>query len=136
MTTHSEENGTDEMLVKLLRQGKVSIKAHNATAALLTSALFVAKYLLLQKAVLLRQVCHTFLKAYGVHYTEDIKSVQLILEVEESSVQFSLQWLLHQLIFMCAHIKFGTVLFQKGGDMLVTHTLGSSQSSLQLWRKH
>ena len=70
--------------------------------------LFVAKHLISQKAVLL-QVCHVFLDIYGFHNIEDIKSIQPTLKVEESMVQFSSRWLLHQLIYhleSCC-IKFG-----------------------------
>ena len=136
--------GQTKCLQKLLRHGKVrSVKTHNSsklTIAILTSILFVAKHLLPQKAVLVPQACHAFLEAYGVHCIEDIKSFQLTLEVEESSVQFSSWWLLHQLIFYLdtfvmhkrVHIKFGTVLFWKGGDKLValSWAFGSSQSPL------
>lgn len=64
------------------------------------------------------------LDIYDFHSIEDIKSVQLTLEVEK---QFSSHWLLHQMIYhldtymmrKCVHIKFGIVLFWKGGDVLV-----------------
>jgi len=143
-TMHSEENGTDEMLAKAIETWEGTTKTHNVsklTIAVVKSVLFVAKHLLQQKALLLPHVCHVFLEAYGVNIMEDNKSVQLTLEVEESSVQFSSRWLLHQLIFYlntfmmhkCVHMKFGTILFRKGGDMLValSWALGSSQSTPQ-----
>ena len=84
--------------------------------------IFVAKHLLAQKALLLPWVCQIFLNAY----TGDMNSVQVSLEVGDSTVQFSSRWLLHQLITFldvymmhkCIHMKFGTVLFRKGGDIL------------------
>ena len=107
------------------------------TKAILSSVVFVAKYLLAQKAVLLPWVCHVFLQVYNVQYT-DINSVQVSLELKDSSVQFSSRWLLHQLIVhldaymmhKCVHMKYGTVLYRKGADILATLSWALSTSNL------
>ena len=85
-STECELNGSDEMLIKSIDDWEV--KAYDTdqlTKAVLSSVIFVAKYLLLQKALLLQ----VFLIAYGIQYTGDIKSVQVTLEVGDSSVKFS-----------------------------------------------
>ena len=120
-----ELNGSDEMLTKSIEEWKAAHQAHNTdhlTKAILSSVIFVAKHLLAQKALLLPWVCQVFLNAY----TGDMNSAQVSLEVGDSTVQFSSRWLLHQLITFldvymmhkCIHMKFGTVLFRKGGDIL------------------
>ena len=111
------------------------------TKAVLSSVIFVAKYLLLQKALLLPWVCQVFLIAYGIQYTGDIKSVQVTLEIGDSSVKFSSRRLLHQLIthldgymmHKCIHMKFGIVLYRRGGDILaaLSWALSTSQSPNQ-----
>lgn len=135
-----KENGTDEMLTNDIQGWEDSVKSPNnnkLTKAILASVIFVAWHLLPQKAVLLPRVCQVFLETYGVQSEGDIKSIQVTLEVEESSVMFSSRWLLHQLIayldvymmHKCVHMKFGTVLFRKGADLLVSLSwaLGSLQ---------
>ena len=55
-----------------------------------------------------------------------VQSVRV--EMMECSVQFSSRWLLHQLIVYldvymmhkCVHMKYGTVLYRKGADILET----------------
>ena len=123
----SELNGSDEILSKSVEEWEATKKAHTTdqlTKAILTSVIFVAKHLLVQKALLLLPwVCQVFLNIY----TGDLNSVQVTLEVGDSTVQFSSRWLLHQLItyldvymmHKCIHMKFGTVLYRKGGDILI-----------------
>ena len=61
-------------------------------------------------------------------YTGSVNSVELSLELGESNVQFSSRWLLHQLIvyldshmlYKCVHKNFGTILFRKGIDVLIS----------------
>ena len=98
------QTGSNEMLTKAIEIWEATTNAHNTdklTKAVLSSVIFVAKYLLVQKAVLLPWACHVFLQAYGVQYIDDIKSVQVNLEMAECNVQFSSRWLLHQLISFC-----------------------------------
>ena len=109
------------------------------TKAVLKAVLHVSEHLLHQKAVLLPDVCHDFLEAFGITHYGGIASVDLRLEMGDSTVQFSSRWLLHQLIiylhpylqYKCIHMKFGTVLFRKGGDLLVSLSwaLGVSSAS-------
>ena len=96
-----------------------------------------------QKAVLLPWTCHVFLQAYDVQYA-DLKSVKVKLELGESMVQFSSRWLLHQLILhldvylmhKCVHMKYGTVLYRKGADILTTLSWALSTSNLaDQWSK-
>jgi len=136
-----EQIGSDEMLAKSIEKWENIKIAHNTdtlTSAILSSVLFVAKHLLPHKAVLLPWVCNVFLQAYGVVCTGDINSRQVVLEVGDRSVQFSSRWLLHQLIIYldvymmhkCTHMKFGTVLYRKGADMLSTLSWALSTSQL------
>ena len=131
--------GSNEMLAKAIEEWETTT-AYNIdklTKAILSSVVFVAKYLLAQKAVLLPWACHVFLQVYNVQYT-DIKSVQVSLELKDSSVQFSSRWLLHQLIVhldaymthKCVHMKYGTVLYRKGADILATLSWALSTSNL------
>ena len=136
-----EQIGSDEMLAKCIAEWEARKLAHNTdrlTSAILSSVLFVAKHLLPHKAVLLPWVCSVFLQAYGITHTGDIKSAQIVVEVGDGSVNFSSRWLLHQLIiyldtFMahkCMHMKFGTILYRKGADMLATLSWALSTSQL------
>jgi len=92
------------------------------TGAVLKTALFVAYEILHQCAVLLPEACIAFTKAYPS--TTD----QLHLEVGDSTIKFTSQWLLHQLIlhlqahlsYKCIHQKFGTILYRTGGDLLMS----------------
>ena len=131
--------GSNEMLAKAIEEWETTT-AYNIdklTKAILSSVVFVAKYLLAQKALLLPWACHVFLQVYNVQYT-DIKSVQVSLELKDSSVQFSSRWLLHQLIVhldaymmhKCVHMKYGTVLYRKGADILATLSWALSTSNL------
>ena len=95
------------------------------TRTVLHTAIFVARELLNQRAVLLPHVSRVFLHTYG-QSTSD--SNEQILEGREGTIKFSSRWLLKQLImhlcnhmdYKCVHKKFGTVLFRKGGDMLLS----------------
>ena len=134
-----EQTGSNEMLAKAIEVWEATTNAHNTdklTKAILSSVIFVAKHLLPQKAVLLPWACHVFLRAYGIDCTTDIKSVRV--EMRECSVQFSSRWLLHQLIVYldvymmhkCVHMKYGTVLYRKGADILETLSWALSISHL------
>ena len=93
------------------------------TRTVLHTALYVARELLNQRAVLLPGVSRTFLLTYGHSLSE---SDEQILEGGEDTIKFSSRWLLRQLImhlcnhmdYKCIHKKFGTMFFRKGGDML------------------
>ena len=126
----SKQNGSDDTL-----HDSVEIWKHTAekttdlvTKATLAAVMYVAKHLLQKKAILLPWVCQVFLRAYGMNYTGSVNSVELSLELGESNVQFSSRWLLHQLIvyldshmlYKCVHKKFGTILFRKGIDVLIS----------------
>ena len=124
----SDLHGSDQMLLQSIKEWEITkdnTSTDQLTKAILSSVIYVAKSLLLQKALLLPWVCEVFLNAYGFQSTDGIKSI--ILEVGDSNVQYSSWWLLHQLIahldgymmHRCVHMKFGTVLYRKGGDVLV-----------------
>ena len=115
-------------LTDLIWRAKASDKDTDRLAvAVLKAALFVAEQ---QKAVLLPQASQVFLQAYWVDHTGSIKSVELNLamEVGEGTVQFSLRWLLNQFVvylspymsYKCVHMKFGTILYRKGVDLLTS----------------
>ena len=85
------------------------------TIALLTAVLLVTIELLQERTLLLPQACTMFLSKYGAVNNPS----QLYLEVEDSEVQFSSRWLLHQLIVYlhsymrckCIHKRFGVILY-------------------------
>ena len=126
----SQQNGSDNML-----HDSIEIWKHTAenttelvTKATLAAVMYVAKHLLQKKAVLLPWACRIFLQVYNINYTGSVNSVELCLELGESNVRFSSRWLLHQLIvyldsymlYKCVHKKFGTILFCKGVDVLIS----------------
>jgi len=94
--------------------------------------LFIADSLLSQKVVLLPWVCQMFLEAYGVQQGEDV------LYRRERKIQFSSRWLLEDLIVhlhsymmhRCVHMRFGTVLYRRGADLLVSLSWALSSSQL------
>ena len=69
-----------------------------STKAIVSSVIYVAQHLLVQKALLLPWVCQVFLNVYGIQPSEDTNTVQVTLDVGDSSVKFTSRWLLHQLI--------------------------------------
>ena len=137
---------SDEMLTRLIEEWKATIAADNTdrlTRATLSSVLFVAQQLLPNKAALLPWACNVFLQAYGVHNCADTKSAQVILDVEDGRVHFSSRWLLHQpilylegfMIHKCIHRKYGTILYQKGAEILasLSWALSTSQLASKTW---
>ena len=70
------------------------------TKATLKVVLYLSESLLQQRAVLLPTVCQVFLETYGVSHSGSIASVELNLEVGDSTVKFSSHWLLHQLNYL------------------------------------
>ena len=105
-----------------------NVSTDKLTKAVLKTVIYVANQFLLGKAVLLPWACQVFLQAYEIQHIGSIKSARVILETGESSVIFSSRWLLHQLItylnsymlYKCVHMKFGTILYHKGADILVS----------------
>ena len=102
------------------------------TRAVLNTVLFVADEILHERAILLRKAWQVFTKAYLS------ASNQLQLEVGDSTITITSQWLLHQLIlylqahlsYRCIHRKFGTILYRTGGDLLtsLSWALGSPKA--------
>ena len=124
------------MLSKSIEEWEATCQAYSTdqlTKAIFTSVIFVAKHLLAQKALLLPWVCQVFLNTY----TCDMNSIQVSLVVGDSTAQFSSRWLLHQFITFldvcmmhkCIRMKFGTVLFRKGGDILTALSWALSTST-------
>lgn len=80
-----------------------------------------SEQLMENKALPLPEVSRVFLEAYGITHFDSIQSLDLTLEVGNSTVQFSSRWVLSQLIiylkpymhYKCVHKKFGTVLYKK-----------------------
>ena len=81
-----------------------------------------------------------FLISYGFELDEDtITDASYELEGLEGIVKFSSKWLLQQLIvqlhehmsYKCVHKKFGTILYNKRGDLLksLSWALGSKGST-------
>ena len=114
--------------------------ADGLTKAILETVIYVANNLLLGKAVLLPWASKVFLHAYDAEYTSCITSAPRVSIVTgESSLLFSGKWLLHQLIpylnpymlYKCVHMKFGTILYRKGIDVLVSLSWALSAQSNQ-----
>ena len=59
------------------------------TKATLKAVLYLSENLLQQKAVLLTHVCKVFLDAYEVSHSGSITSIELHLEVNDSTVKLS-----------------------------------------------
>ena len=97
-------------------RAQVDENTNTLTKAVLTAVLYVAERLLQNKALLLPEVSRVFLEVYGVTHFDSIKSLDLTLEVGNSTVKFSSRWVLSQLIiylnpymqYKCVHMKFGT----------------------------
>ena len=135
----NENEGSDSSLQQNIKAWKNTNDGTDLlTSAVLSAVLFVAENLIQRKAVLLPWACQIFLQAYCNDQTGST-STQLTLEVGESSVRFTSQWLLNQLIlhlnqymlYKCMHKKFGTILYRRGGDILtsLSWALGSSRTN-------
>ena len=69
--------------------------------------------------------------SYGVSHSGSIASVELNMEVGDSTVKFSSRWMLNQLIiyldpymeYKCVHRKYDTMLFRRGSDLLTSLSL-------------
>ena len=96
------------------------------TKATLTTVVHVAKVILSQHALLLPQASDVFLETYqgsGASVSDDIH-----LEVGEGIIKYTSHWLLNQLVlhlhhhmsYKCIHKKYGTILYRKGGDTLIS----------------
>ena len=138
-TPNCKPNGSDEMLQKSIKEWeatKEDSKTDHLTKAIVSSVIYVAQHLLVQKALLLPWVCQVFLDVYGIQPSEDTNTVQVTLDVGDSSVKFTSRWLLHQLIthldgymiHKCVHKKLGTVLYRQGGDVIVALSWALSAS--------
>ena len=106
------------------------------TMAILQAVVYVAKDLLIGKALLLPWVTKVFLTAYSPGCPDNSKPT---IETGESIVTFSARWLLQHLItylnpymlYKCVHMKFGTILYRKGINVLesLSWALGANSSS-------
>ena len=126
----SETSTPDETLKDHIAIWEYKLSDKNTdklTMAILQSVLFVASEILHSRAVLFPHVASVFVEAYGS--TSAVISQQPVhLEVGEGINDFSMRWLLNQLIvylqqhmsYKCVHRKFGTILFCKGGDLVST----------------
>ena len=98
------------------------------TKAILEAVIYVARNLLMDKAILLPWACKVFLQAYDTELIGSIKSTRVSIDTGDSCLLFTGKWLLNELIthlnpymlYKCVHMKFGTILYRKGGDLLVT----------------
>ena len=97
------------------------------TNSILESVLFVAKHLLEDKALQLTTVASVFIESYtGEKVNNMLESIEI--EMGNSKIKFSNRWLLNQLIcylnkYMlcrCVHRKYGTTLYKRDGDILVS----------------
>ena len=101
--------------------------------AILDTVLYVARELLNQRAMMLPDVSNFFLKEY-LRSTPDS---ECILEGKEGTIKFTSKWLLIQLQMhlhlhmehTCIHKKFGTLLYRKGGDLLISLSWALGRSS-------
>ena len=108
----------------VLRNGLVNVMI--LTILKCVMYMYVAHNALIGKAVLLPWACKVFLQTYDTKFTGSIKSACVTIEIVDSCVLFSSKWLLNQLIipirmsYKCVHMKFGTVLYHRGVDLLVS----------------
>ena len=133
-------NGRDAMLKEVIDQWITKYNSKNTdklTKAILETVICVANHLLLQKAVLLPWACNVFLQSYE-QSAVSCTSTKVTIETGDSSVMFTSKWLLYQLIkylnsymlYKCVHKKFGTILYCKGIDVLVSLSWAPSSQSL------
>ena len=130
-TLNKSQEGFDDALQADIKKWNTithSEETNSLNKAILSAVIFVAENLVSQRATLLPLVCRVFLSSYcDTQPASSIKSIELILEVGEGSVKFTSSWLLNQLILYlnpymsckCVHMKFGTILYHKGGDIIV-----------------
>ena len=103
-------------------------QANKYSQAILQTVIYVANHLLQEKAVLLPWACKVFLQSYESESTGSVTSAKVTVETGDSTVILSSRWPLHQLIehlnycmsYKCVHMKFGTILYRKGVDLLVS----------------
>ena len=96
------------------------------TQAKLTAVRYVANAIMSQHALLLPQVSKVFLKAYQP--TTGVESNDINIDTGDGTIRFTSNWLLNQLVlyfcinmsYKCIHKKFGTILYRKGGDPLIS----------------
>ena len=123
----NEDSCTDYLLEDLITiwQYKYTDKeTDKVTSSLLHVVLFVVQEFINQRAVLLPNVSKMFCQVYDPEHID----TNLQLEVSEGTFTFTSKWLLNQLIVhfqdhikhRCIHKKFGTVLYHKGSDLLVS----------------
>ena len=99
LNSSNDNEGSDSSLQQNIKAWKNTNDGTDLlTSAVLSAVLFVAENLIQQKAVLLPWACQIFLQAYCNDQTGST-STQLTLEIGESNVKFTSQWLLNQLIF-------------------------------------
>ena len=133
-------HGSDTSLKQAIDQWVDKYNDDNAnklTKAILQTVVYVANHLLLEQAVLLPWACKVFLQSYESEYAGSVTSAKVTVETGDSIVTFSGRWLLHHLIeylncymlYKCVHMKFGTILYRKGVDVLVS--LSWALSSVQ-----
>ena len=124
----SQADNTLEQAVEMWVNKHNDNSTDKLTKAILKTVIYVANQLLVGKAVLLPWACQVFLDAYDIQHTGSIKSAKVTIETGESTVIFTSRWLLHQLIiylnsymsYKCVHMKFGTILYSTGIDILVS----------------
>ena len=120
--SHKEQGKSSDMelndLIAIWEYKMCDSDTDKLTRTVLYTALYVARELLNQRALLLPHVSRIFLSTYG-HSTPE--SDEQILEGREGTIKFSSCWLLKQLImhlcthmeYRCVHKKFGTVLWRR-----------------------
>lgn len=114
---------SDGKLRSLLGTPCASHITNKVDGALLATFSTLAEHFLKQKAMLLPELSKVFLSAYFGNEAVPLDTIKI--ETEESSIKFTNQWLLHQLIikfgtelcYKCIHPKLGTVLY-RGADLL------------------
>ena len=72
--------------------------------------------------------CKVFLQAYNTKLVGSIKSARVSIDIGDSCLLFSGKWLLNErithlnpyMLYKCVHMKFGTILYRRGVDLLVS----------------
>ena len=136
---HTPNQSLTEIITSL--KGKLSnIDGDRLASCIEQVVVYVAQSLQHDRALLLSDVSRMFLESYGFELDGGaITDALYELEGLEGTVKFSSRWLLQQLIlqlhehmsYRCVHKKFGTILYNKRGDLLksLSWALGSKGST-------
>ena len=119
--SENEHHPSDKRLLSFISSALND--ASKVDVALAATCSVLAQHFLKEKAMLLPEASRVFLLAY---FGDEVPINNRKIETEDSTVTFTNQWLLHQIIikfgqeelcYKCSHPKLGTVLYRRGADL-------------------